>query len=144
MTTLEMTPEGLNAASAALNGKGPVQMVNLLRYRAAADYSADSGLPDCSGQEAYFQRYIPAFAKVAAAVAPGEVFTPVWVGAVSGTLVPPAGETWHAVAIVEYPSFEVLRRIIDSPQYKADADPHRRAALEDWRFIATQKMDLPA
>jgi hypothetical protein len=143
MTTLEMTTKGLNAASAALDGKGPIQMVNLLRYRETATYSEGRGLPSCSGQEAYFQRYIPAFAMVAAAMAPGELFTPVWVGAVSGTLVPPDGETWHAIAIVEYPSFEVLRRIIDSPQYKADADPHRRAALEDWRFIATQKMDLP-
>jgi hypothetical protein len=143
MTTLEMTPEGLNAASAALDGKGPVQMVNLLRYRAATKYPEGSDQPACSGQEAYFQRYIPAFAKVAGAVAPGEVFAPVWVGGVHATLVPAAGETWHAIAIVEYPSFEVLRRIIDSPAYKAEADPHRRAALEDWRFIATQRMDLP-
>jgi uncharacterized protein (DUF1330 family) len=59
------------------------------------------------------------------------------------TLVPPTGESWHAIAIVEYSSFDVLRRIIDSPEYRSEADPHRRAALKNWRFIATQKMDLP-
>jgi uncharacterized protein (DUF1330 family) len=143
MTSLDVTPDGLDAASSALAGKGPVQMVNFLRYRAAAGYDAGAEHPPCSGQEAYFQRYIPAFAKVAAAVAPGETFSVSWVGGVVATLVPPTGESWHAIAIVEYPSFEVLRRIIDSPEYRSEADPHRRAALEDWRFIATQKMDLP-
>ena len=143
MTGLDVTPEGLDAASSALAGKGPVQMVNLLRYRATANYDAGVEHPPCSGREAYLQRYIPAFAKVAAAVAPGESFSVEWIGGVLATLVPPTGETWHAIAIVEYPSFEVLRRIIDSPEYRSEADPHRRAALEDWRFIATQKMDLP-
>ncbi len=144
MTHLDMTTEGLEAASAALAGKGPVQMVNLLRYREMATYDAGTEHAPCSGQEAYFQRYIPAFAKVAAEVAPEETFSVSWVGAVLATLVPPLGETWHAIAIVEYPSFEVLKRIIDSPEYKSEADPHRRAALEDWRFIASQKMDLPS
>ncbi len=143
MTYLDMTLGGLEAASSALAGKGPVQMVNLLRYRETATYDADAGYAPCSGEEAYLQRYIPAFAKVAADVAPGEAFSVSWIGAVLATLVPPTGETWHAIAIVEYPSFEVLRRIIDSPAYKSEADPHRRAALDDWRFIASQKMGLP-
>jgi hypothetical protein len=143
MISLDVTPGGLEAASSALAGKGPVQMVNLLRYRATAKYDAGAEHPPCSGQEAYFQRYIPAFAEVASVVAPGETFSVSWVGEVSATLVPATGETWHAVAIVEYSSFEVLRRIIDSSEYRSEADPHRRAALEDWRFIATQKMDLP-
>ena len=143
MTNPDITTDGLQAAGSALARKGPVQMVNLLRYRETATYDADADHAPCSGQEAYFQRYIPAFAKVAAEVAPGETFSVSWVGAVLATLVPPTGENWHAIAIVEYPSFEVLRRIIDSPEYKSEADPHRRAALEDWRFIASQKMDLP-
>ncbi|ACK50924.1 conserved hypothetical protein [Methylocella silvestris BL2] len=143
MTSLDVTRDGLEAARSALAGKGAVQMVNLLRYRAIADYGAGGEYSPCSGQEAYFQRYLPAFAKVASAVVPGETFSVWWVGGVLATLVPPTGETWHAIALVEYPSFEVLRRIIDSPEYKSDAAPHRRAALEDWRFIAAQKMNLP-
>jgi hypothetical protein len=49
MTDLDVTHDGLEAASSALAGKGPVQMVNLLRYRANATYDAGTEHPPCSG-----------------------------------------------------------------------------------------------
>lgn len=143
MKTIELTPEALDAAGHALAGKGPVQMVNLLRYRAQAEYGGQAVLPPCSGKEAYFGRYVPAFAKVAERVAPGTGFAPVLLGTVHATLVALADEAWDDIAIVEYPSFEALRRIVASPDYAAEAAPHRRAALEDWRFIAATRISLP-
>ena len=118
-------------------------MVNLLRYRAQAEYRDGTALPSCSGKEAYFGRYVPAFAKVAQQVVPNTSFAPVLLGSVHATLVASAGEAWDNIAIVEYPSFEALRSIVASPAYAAEAAPHRRAALADWRFVAATKIDLP-
>ena len=143
MGMVELTPEALDAAAKALTGVGPVMMVNLLRYRTQAEYGGRMALPLCSGKEAYFSRYVPAFAKVAEQVAPGSHFAPVLLGNVHATLVAAANEVWDDIAIVEYPSFEALRIIVASPAYAAEAAPHRRAALADWRFVAATKMDLP-
>ncbi len=140
---VEMTAEALAEATQALQGKGPVQMVNLVRYNPQATYAEGSALPPCSGREAYLQRYVPAFAQVASAVAPGEHFMPVFFSSVAATIVAAPGEAWDDLAIVEYPSFEALRKIIVSSEYETQAAPHRRAALADWRFIAALKVNLP-
>ena len=44
---------------------------------------------------------------------------------------------------MEYPSFDAFRTLVESDAYKTKADPHRSAALADWRLIATSKADLP-
>ena len=103
MGIVELTPEALEAAARTLEGIGPVMMVNLLLYRTQAEYADGTALPPCSGKEAYFGRYVPAFAKVAEQVVP----------------------------------------VVASPAYAAEAAPHRRAALADWRFVAATKTDLP-
>jgi uncharacterized protein (DUF1330 family) len=136
---IELTPTALDAASDALAGEKPIQMVNLLRYRERADYGVQTQFPPCSGREAYFQRYIAAFSQVAGA----DKTKIIWVGNVQATLVAADGETWDDIAIVEYESVETMRSILDSAQYKSEAAPHRRAALQDWRFIATTKAELP-
>ena len=132
MTSLEYTKATLDAAAHRL-GEGPIYMVNLVRYRERADYRGKSDLPPCSGREAYFQRYAPAFRKVAE----GEEYGVFWVGEVHRRLVGAEGEHWDDVVIVRYASFAALRRILDSPAYEQVAAPHRRAALADWRFIVT-------
>ncbi len=144
MAVIDMAKLTLAEAADALQGAGPVQMVNLLRFRAQAEYGDDSPLPRCTGQEAYMQRYVPAFAEVAAKTAPGEAFRPVFLGAAVSTIVAEPGEQWHAVAIVEYDSFEGLRKVVESPEYEVLAAPHRRAALADWRFIAVRQTALPS
>jgi uncharacterized protein (DUF1330 family) len=135
---IDLTQEVLNAASVALAGKTPIQMVNLLRYRERADYGTDTQFPPCSGREAYFQRYISAFSKLEGA----DKAKIIWVGNVQATLVAADGEIWDDVAIVEYESVEAMRSILDSVQYKSTAAPHRLAALLDWRFIATTRAEL--
>ena len=143
MTAVDMTEQALDEATRALAGKGPVQMINLVRYHPQAAYTNGSGFAPCSGREAYFQRYVPAFAKVAQKVALGETFAPIYLGLVAATIVAAPGEVWDDVAIVEYASFEALRKVIAAPEYEAEAAPHRRAALADWRFIAALKAQLP-
>ncbi len=144
MTMIKVTPQALDDATRALEGKGPVLMVNLVRYRAQADYDEGEAAAPCSGRDAYLQRYAAAFNAVAARVAPGEPVSVFLLGAVHATLVAPHGEAWDDIAIVQYPRFEVLRRILASPDYERDAAPHQRAALADWCFFATTKIDLAA
>ncbi|MEN8506494.1 DUF1330 domain-containing protein [Paraburkholderia sp. DD10] len=139
MSHTEYTRAAFEAASQALEDEAPVCMVNLVRYRAEADYGGKTELPACSGREAYFQRYAPAFAQVAT----GEEYAVVWVGNVRGVLVGTDSEAWDDIVIVRYSSFTALRRILESPAYEQHAAPHRRAALADWKFIVTTQPELP-
>lgn len=139
MPTTEMKPDTIQAAATIGAADQPIFMVNLLRYNEQATYGADANLPPCSGREAYFQRYVPAFGELAE----GTGVRPVWVGHGFAGIVAPAEERWDDIAIVEYPSFAVFRALVESDVYRIKADPHRAAALADWRLIATTKTDLP-
>lgn len=138
MRTTEMTKDALDAAAAASPADQPIFMVNLLRFNAQAIYTGNAKTP-CSGREAYFERYVPIFGEVAA----GTGIKPLWIGQVLAGIVAPADEEWDNVAVVEYPSFDAFRELIESDAYKARADPHRVAALADWRLITTSRMILP-
>lgn len=139
MTIIECTRAALEEAGKTFSEAGPVYMVNLVRYRDEATYEAVSDLPSCSGREAYFQRYAPAFNSVGQ----GEDYSVFWVGNVRGVLVGVDGEAWDDIVIVRYGSFAALRRILESPAYAEQAAPHRRAALADWKFIVTTQPELP-
>lgn len=139
MTTTDMTRDALDTAAAAGSAGQPIFMLNLLRYNEQANYGDDAPFAPCSGREAYFQRYVPAFSEVAE----GTGIKPFWIGNVLAGIVAPADEQWDDVAIVEYPSFGAFRTLVESEAYKAKADPHRSAALADWRLIATSKAELP-
>jgi uncharacterized protein (DUF1330 family) len=107
-------------------------MLNLLRYRERALYPAGSGAAPCSGREAY-QRYAAVALQKVASVG-GRI---VWMGAVAASVIAPAGEEWHDVALVEYPSRKAFLAMIALPDYQA-AVVHRTAALEDSRLVATR------
>ena len=139
MTSIECTRSALEAAGKTLAEAGPVFMVNLVRYRDHAAYKPGTDLPPCSGREAYFQRYAPAFNQVAE----GENHGVFWVGNVRGVLVGLDDEQWDDIVIVRYTSFASLRRILESPSYEEQAAPHRRAALANWKFIDTTQPEIP-
>lgn len=117
----------------------PLFVVNLLKYREHARYPGGSPLAGITGREAYFSHYLPAFASVNV----GKDISPIWVGTVAGMLVGEDGEQWDDVAIVQYPSFSVFVEAATSQPYVDQAEPHRLAALEDLRLIATKKAQLP-
>ena len=137
-----MTKEAFDQIAEKLPADRPIFMVNLLRYRQNAEYNGPSAPPACSGREAYFTRYVPAFQRVVASEHI-EGVRPFWLGNVLGGVVAPSDESWDDVAVVEYPTFAVFRQIVESPEYSAQAEPHRLASLADWRLLATTKVDLP-
>ncbi len=139
MTRTDYENAAIETTAEALADAGPVFMVNMVRYREVAHYDAARDLPLCSGREAYFQRYAPAFNTVAQ----GKDFSVFWVGNVRGVLVGQDGEAWDGIVIVRCASFDVLRKILQSPAYEEQAAPHRRAALADWKFLVTTQPDLP-
>lgn len=140
MPTTNMTPDALDVAAAVAGSTDqPIYMLNLLRYNDRAAYPDETGFAPCSGREAYFERYVAAFGKLAE----GTGIKPFWIGHGLAGIVAPADEQWDNVAIVEYPSFAAFRTLVESDAYITEADPHRLAALADWRLIATSKADLP-
>lgn len=120
-------------------GDEPILMVNLLRYRTRADYAAGSERAPCSGREAYFNRYVPAFTEAAK----GFDVAATWLGTVTAQFVAPGSEAWDDVAIVRYPGIAAFRSIVNSDAYRDNAGPHRKAALADWRLLVTTPVPLP-
>lgn len=140
MIALDLTRDALDAVGRAFPPGEPICMLNLLRYR-GEDESGDARQPRQSSREAYFAGYVPAFAEIARAL--GVVTRPLWLGSVTGVLVGPGDEGWDDIALVQYPSFAAFRRIIDHPDYLTKAEPHRVAALANWRLLAAAQAELP-
>ena len=136
MKTTNIDPNAVINAQDKIPGNTSFVMLNLLQFRKQADYGDRKDIMACSGQEAYLERYIPAFNKVAK----DENITSIkidYVGSVAGLLAGPADEQWDIVALVRYPDFATFRKVSESKAYLKDAEPHRLAALEDLRLIAT-------
>ena len=142
MEALELTPQAVDAAAEAIPGNHPFHMVVLLHYREHADYGDRMDVSPCSGREAHYQRYLPAF-NLVAQIEGVEGIRVFWIGNVLARIVAPPNERWDDIAIIEYPSFAAFRRVIESPAYEVETAPHREAALEDWRLLATAEVALP-
>lgn len=104
----------------------PVVMLNLLKFREQAAY--DDPAEACSGREAY-KRYSKTSLQTIAAVGGSIIFS----GKAHESLIAPAGEGWHQVFLVRYPSAAAFVTMISMPQYQA-ASRHRTAALLDSRL----------
>ncbi len=139
MQVIELDPQNVAGASETIRENTLIVMLNLVRYKEQADYGDRAEFAPCSGREAYYQRYAPAFAKIAECSETTKNFQVMFVGAVLARLVGPNDENWDDVVLVEYPNWAAFRGIVESPEYQRDAAPHRRAALADWRLIAMLK-----
>jgi len=112
---------------------GPVQMVNLLKFRDRASYPAGhplAGAAGGTGAEAYMRygavagRTIAAYGGRIVLLANGEQ-----------VIIGEAPE-WDQTVVVEYPSRAAFVDMILDAEYQA-AHPHRRAGLERTVVIAT-------
>ena len=135
MSRVELDINNVRAAEAKIPSGVPVTMINLVAFYPQAQY-ADANEKPCSGMEAYIQRYAPAFNQVAAELGVQGIEV-IYVGTVAETILGPAEPKWDAVALVRYPNFAALRKVTESSLYFMKAEPHRRAALKAWEFIAT-------
>jgi hypothetical protein len=111
---------------------GPVVMLNLLRFRAQADYSATPHLapPEPIDGAAAYQRYIehtlPLLRKSG-----GDV---TFLGRGGALLIGPPEERWDAALLVRQRSVDDFLTFASDEEYLAGLG-HRTAALEDSRLL---------
>ena len=110
---------------------GPFVMVNLLKFKAKAEYE-DGSDAHLTGAEAY-ARYGAAVQACLAAVGGRQVYA----GPVTGLLLGEVEELWDMVALAEYPSLAAMQQMVQSPAYKA-IEVHRTAGLAGQLNIRTR------
>src|ERR1700721_609442 len=114
---------------------GPITMLNLLRFRSDVQYPKGFSPTFAEPQRAYYEGYAGALREVAKSVGVENIEV-VLRGKVAAGLVVGCHDAWDDVVIVRYPNYHSFRRIVESEQYSGLADPHRGAAIRDWRLIA--------
>lgn len=154
----------VKAALDRIGPNKPVVIVNLLRFRKEADYSdltatlspvvQDISNP-CSGEEAYFDRYIPAYNHICSEwfgkdhdcspriLYAGKDMMPL----LNLGRLPSSGEHgdqnyWHGISILRYPSLERAIEFENSDEYW-QANYHRAAALEDNVLWVSGPREMP-
>jgi len=132
--SIDPTAEQLRAFLESGEDDTPIVMINLLRYRAQAAYPEGFDAEPCSGREAY-QRYGAVATQRVASVG-GRL---IWLGSAQHTVIGPEAERWDDAVLVEYPSRKAFLTMVSQPEYQATV-PHRSAALEDSRLIATHTL----
>ena len=111
-------------ALAASTDPGPVVMLNLLKFRAAAE--GEEG----TGADAY-RRYSDGAVKLVEA----QGGTILWFGQAQQVLIGEPADEWDAVALVEYPSRKAFIEMVTAPSY-GDVHQHREAGLERTVLLA--------
>lgn len=132
------TDEQMEALGTQLESGGSVTMLNLLKYREAADYAEFPDENACSGREAY-GRYLKVVRPCLAAVGARIVFA----GPVTATVIGPGDEVWDDMILVEYPTPQSLGEMRNSSEYQA-IEHHRTAALANSRLFAIGAGELAA
>jgi len=106
----------------------PIAMLNLLKFRDRAVY--EDGRPsELSGREAY-GLYARAFHEI---MEPRGVRV-LYSGDMRGLLIGKGDDLWDAVALIEYPSTEVMLNMLRDEEYQR-AQHHRAAGLEGQLLI---------
>lgn len=131
MPSIDPRPGQIKAALESVPSGVPVVMLNLLKFRAQAQYPDKTS--ELTGKQAYALYSKEAFAHVSACG--GEVLF--W-GRAHAAIIAPEGEDWDEMLLVQYPSIEKFVAMVMDPAYQAIA-VHRTAALADSRLIATVK-----
>lgn len=130
MSSIDPTRDQFNAFK-ALPRDTPIQMLNLVRVRALADYPADhpdhgKGLTGLEAYRAYGRESAEVFARVGG--------KQVWAGRPETVVTGPADERWDLAFIAEYPNAGAFLAMITDPGYR-EVVKHRTAGVEDSRLI---------
>lgn len=115
------------------NDKGPVSMVNLLKFKDKAVYE-DGRETQLSGLEAYNTYGVPMGKLIAEGG--GKV---TYTSEVDSLVVGEADELWDIVVILEYPSREKFLELISSPEAQL-LQVHRTAGLAGQMLLATSQI----
>jgi uncharacterized protein (DUF1330 family) len=119
----------------ALPRDEPIWMLNLVQFRALADYpaghaDAGQGLTGAQAYKIYGATSEPIFARVGGRV--------VWRGDMQLMLTGPEQEAWDSIFIAHYPSAGAFLAMVTDPDYK-QAVKHRQAAVLTSRLVRCQQ-----
>lgn len=132
MKTIEADEAKLSEILKAIPSDRPIVMVNLLKFSRTTKYASASDVSDCSGRDAYSERYFkhaaPKIEEVGGAV--------IYDGDVCVGVIGENTDYWDRVLIVKYPSKRNFLLMASTPEYDA-LRVHRAAALDDVRLLAT-------
>jgi uncharacterized protein (DUF1330 family) len=110
-----------------LEHRGPIVMVNLMRFRAR---SLDG---DGSGWDAYLR-----YSALTVPMIKARGGTLLWTGdAKAVALGEPGGNQWDYLALVHYPDVAAFIDMMTSDDYERLCDPHRRNGCEEHVIICT-------
>jgi uncharacterized protein (DUF1330 family) len=100
----------------------PITMLNLLKFRDVAEYE-EGGPNDLSGRDAY-KLYGEGFRRVMEPKGARVIYS----GEARGFLIGEGEGEWDAIALIEYPSAQVMLDMFRDPDYQA-VQKHRAAGL---------------
>ncbi len=106
----------------------PIAMLNLLKFREKAVYE-DGRASDLSGRDAY-GLYAENFDRI---MEPRGVRV-LYSGETRGVLIGTGDDLWDAVALIQYPSTQVMLDMLRDEEYQS-AQQHRAAGLEGQLLI---------
>lgn len=109
----------------------PIWMLNMIRFKARAEYPKDhpdhgKGLTGAQAYAEYGRQASPHLGEVGGR----RVFS----GGPEAVVIGPTGEAWDMIFVVEYPDAATFMKMITNPEYQKLA-VHRTAAVEDSRLI---------
>lgn len=115
----------------ALPRDEPVEMLNLVRFRALAQYPeghplAGEGLTGAEAYAEYMRTILPVLARAGGEIA--------WRGAFRCMVTGPAAWEWDETFVMRYPSAAAFIGMVKDPDY-APVVIHRQAAVEDSRLV---------
>jgi|SRR5882724_6626391 len=105
---------------------GPIQMLNLVRFRAEAAYPDGRKATGLEAYAAYGRESGPVFTRLGGKI--------IWRGDFQFTLIGPSNEHWDEVFIAQYPNADAFIEMLRDPVYR-EAVKHRQAAVDDSRLI---------
>ena len=105
---------------------GPINMLNLVRFRDKAAYPDGRNATGAQAYAAYGRESDPVFSKLGGRI--------VWRGSFDLMFIGPREEKWDECFIAEYPSVAAFVEMIRDPVYR-EAVKHRQAAVLDSRLI---------
>jgi hypothetical protein len=138
---MHIDPSDVNAQRFVARGiEGPVMMLNLLRFRTQADYSAfpDLAPPEPISGSAAYDRYVRHTMPFLVASGGSVEFF----GTGGHNLIGPEDERWDLAMIVRQASVQDLFAFAANGEYLAGIG-HRTAALEDSRLLPIVHRPLP-
>lgn len=113
--------------------QGPVNMLNLVRFRDQAAYPDGRAATGAEAYAAYGRESQPIFQRVG-----GQI---IWRGRFELTVIGPDDERWDACFIARYPSPDAFVEMVRDPAYR-EAVKHRQAAVLTSRLIRLENLPL--